>query len=86
MALHRGLTDAQKRGLFSLLTGVDAQTTIISSADPRIPEVVRPIGVATTTRDTGAPFANFFQSGVNTNVLMVTGGIIAVIALFSLLR
>ena len=85
MALHRGLSDIQKRSLFSLLTGVDAQTPVVSSADPRAPEIVRPIG-AETTRDTGAPCANFFQSGANTNVLVVTGIVIAAIALFAAIR
>lgn len=85
MALHKGLTDSQKRGLFTLLTGVDAQTTVVTSADPRLPEVVRPIG-AETTRDTGAPFTRLFESGINTNVLGITAGVLILIVIFGVVR
>lgn len=79
------LNDTQKRGLFSLLTGVDAQPVIIQQADPALPEVVRPTGIE-TTRDTGSPFGSFFQSGIDKNILGITAGVIVAIALFGIIR
>ena len=87
------LTDTQKRGLFSLLTGVDAQSTVVSSGNPAKPELVRPVG-SVTDRDTGAPFLSFFKNFAadtatdiqSRTILLVVAGVIGILGVFAIAK
>ncbi len=73
------LSDAQKRGLFSLLTGVD---TGAMDGGGKPVEQIPPVGPRTTTVDSGGPNQNFLLGITQNQILSVTVGILALLAVF----